>query len=136
MKKILSIALIIAILVLGYVYVFVYNKSHIDYASAKPELELKAETLYNSFKTSDDSKKYLGKIIMISGVVSSVESTDSSAVVNITFEEGMFGSQGVRCNMLSPYVLIKPGTEILLKGLCTGYNDTDVLLEYCTIKKD
>ncbi len=135
MKKILAIGLLVPVLVMGYVYVFVYNKSHTDYANTDPEFELKAETLYNSFTDSNDSKKYLGKVIMISGVVSSVESTDSTAVVSINFEEGMFGTQGVRCNMLSPYVLMKPGTEILVKGLCSGYNDTDVLLEYCTIKK-
>ena len=132
MKKLISIGLLIAFLVVGYVYFFVYNKSHPDYANQKPDFELRAETLYNDFINNAESKKYLGKVILIKGMVSSIENTDSSAVISINFEEGMFGEQGIRCTMLSPYILIKPGTEITIKGVCSGYNKTDVLLENCS----
>jgi hypothetical protein len=32
-------------------------------------------------------------------------------------------------------VKIAPGTVVSLKGLCAGYNDTDVILENCSLEK-
>jgi len=136
MKKIISIGFLITVLLVGYVYFFQYNKSHPDYANQKPVFQINAEKLYSDFTNNTDSKKYLGKVIQIEGIVSTIEKTDSSAVISINFEEGMFGEQGVRCTMISSDVLVKSGAKITIKGVCTGYNDTDVVLEHCiTINK-
>jgi hypothetical protein len=53
------------------------------------------------------------------------------------FDEGMFGEEGVRCTMLDSQneKMDKDhaGTEVRVKGYVTGYNDTDVILEKCSI---
>ncbi len=138
MKNLISLVTLMIVLAIGfsYVYFFVYNKSHPDYANQKPDFELKAENLYNDFANNSKGNKYLGKVIKISGTVSEIETTDSTAVISLYFEDGMFGKQGIRCSLLSPKYLKKPGSNVILKGVCSGYNDTDVLLENCsTISK-
>jgi|LGVF01.1.fsa_nt_gb hypothetical protein len=137
MKKLILIFSVISVLVFIYAYFFMYNKSHPDYASMNPDFSISAKMLYNDFSNDIEGEKYLGKIIKINGVISDIEKSDSTLVIIFNFEEGMFGDQGVRCSMILPSLdsSLKLGSEIDLKGLCTGYNDTDVLLEYCTIIK-
>jgi len=47
----------------------------------------------------------------------------------------MFGNEGVRVSMLQNEQLseITTGQNITLKGFCTGYNQTDVVLEHGSI---
>ena len=135
MKKIISIIVVILLLGLAYVYFFMYNKSHPDYSKMDAEYSLTAEVLYSDFTTENDSKKYLGKVLMINGVVSEIEKIDTTTIVIFNFEEGMFGNQGVRCSMSTFDESIKYGEKIKIKGLCIGYNDTDVLLEHCSVIK-
>jgi hypothetical protein len=53
------------------------------------------------------------------------------------FEQGDFGDEGIRCTMLPKYNFeagkLQPDVEIKVKGYCTGYNETDVILEKCSI---
>ena len=135
MKKIVSIIAVILLLSLAYVYFFMYNKSHPDYSKMDAEYSSTAKVIYTDFTTENDSKKYLGKVLMINGVVSEVENIDSTSIIIFNFEEGMFGNQGVRCSMSTFDKSIKSGEKIKIKGLCIGYNDTDVLLEHCSVIK-
>ena len=49
------------------------------------------------------------------------------------YRKGDFGDEGVRVTMLPEYhqagKAINPFKPVVIKGLCTGYNDTDVILE-------
>jgi hypothetical protein len=51
--------------------------------------------------------------------------------------EGLFGDEGIRCTMLSKFNEkakdLVDNTNVKLKGYCTGYNDTDVIIEKCII---
>lgn len=133
MNKIISIIAVILLLGFSYVYFFMYNKSHPNYGKMDAEYSMLAKDLYNNFTTDNDSKKYLGKILTINGTVSEVEKSDSTSVIIFNFEEGMFGNQGVRCSMAIFNETKKLGDKISVKGLCIGYNDTDVLLDHCSI---
>ena len=123
------------------VYFFVFNKPHTDYATATPDYDLKAATLFEEFRTNPESSgtKYNGKVLSITGELNSVEQTDSLTVAVFGFEEGMFGSEGVRCTMIpehsSEVVRVAPGTTLTIKGYCTGYNETDVIIEHCSLEK-
>lgn len=123
------------------VYFFVYNKPHTDYSKTKPDFEIKAAALFGEFRTNKvaSSKKYPGKVISITGELNAIEQTDSLTIAIFGFEEGMFGSEGVRCTMIPEHsaeiIDIAPGTSITIKGYCTGYNDTDVILEHCSLVK-
>jgi hypothetical protein len=123
------------------VYFFVFNKPHTDYSKATPDFDLKAAALFEEFRTNPESSgtKYNGKVLSITGELNAVEQTDSLTVAVFGFEEGMFGSEGIRCTMIPEHsgevVKVAPGTTITLKGYCTGYNDTDVIIEHCSLEK-
>ena len=63
----------------------------------------------------------------------------SLVIVVFEFSQGMFGPEGIRCTLLPEHNLDangwKAGGEMLVKGFCTGYNDTDVILEKCILIK-
>jgi hypothetical protein len=48
----------------------------------------------------------------------------------------MFGDEGIRCAMLPNHaqnIASFIGSDVRLKGYCTGFNETDVIMEKCSI---
>jgi hypothetical protein len=137
--KIVIALAIIGLAVSFYVYQFVYNKSHLDVAHEPAAFTITAKDLYNEFKQNKDASglKYNGKVIEVSGTVKSIENADTLIVAVFAFEEGMFGDQGVRCTFLDDQKekvsKIGPGSSLKLKGYCTGFNDSDVIIEKTSI---
>ncbi len=122
-------------------YKFVYNKQHPNYENMEADFKIAAKDLYEAFKADATATGQIfnGKVVEISGTVSSVEEVDTLVVAVFAFEDGMFGKQGVRVTMLPKfYNGIKNYAsveEIVLKGFCSGYNDTDVIIEKGSIVK-
>ena len=137
--KIIGALFLVGILAALYVWFFVYNKPHRDYEKADPDHVLAAEELffkYRQDKALADSL-YTGMVVQISGEIDKVESPDSSLIAVFVFDQGMFGDEGVRCILLpNQHTKLKsfsPRDKITLKGYCTGYNDTDVIIEKSSI---
>lgn len=126
---------IVAILAGAYVYFFVYNKQHPDFEKERAAYQLSAGAVYRSFKNNPDAaaRIFNGKMLGLTGPVSAVEQTDSIVTVVFVFGQGMFGDEGIRVNILpgsrEKALGLSPGTEVTVKGYCTGYNETDVVLE-------
>lgn len=121
-------------------YVFVYNKPHTDYARAKPEIVADARACFDEFvnNRSQAEQKYNGKIVQLSGEITRIEKNDTLMVLVFVFNEGVFGDEGVRCTMLpgfSATAEVQPGERVAVKGLLTGYNETDVIMENCSVVK-
>ena len=139
--KILIGLAIVGMIVAFLGYKFMYNKPHPNYESLNADFKIGAMDLYNGFKTdaAAASQKYNGKIIEISGVMSNVETVDTLTVAVFAFEDGMFGKQGIRVTMLPKFnngmKNYRANENIVLKGFCSGYNDTDVILEKGSIVK-
>ncbi|TVR42792.1 MAG: hypothetical protein EA394_02715 [Bacteroidia bacterium] len=138
-KIILLIIAIAAIAAAFVVYFFIYSKPHRDYERAKPDLEIAAEDLYRAFIEDEQmaAETFNGKVLLIDGTLSGVEQVaDDMVVLYFVFEEGMFGGEGVRCTMLVNHheqaLQMEAGLEIVVKGLCTGFTGTDVILEHCS----
>jgi hypothetical protein len=98
-----------------------------------------ATDLYKEF-TADKAgagTKYNGKVIIVTGNLTKTENTDTLVTSVFVFNQGMFGDEGLRCTMLPKYReqagKIPPGSEIKIKGYCTGFNDSDVILDKCSI---
>ncbi len=134
------IKILIALAILGAIgawagYEFVYNKAHTDYEKADADYNLKAETLFNEFRQNRESAevKYAGSVVQITGKMSKLEETDSLVIGVFAFDEGMFGTEGIRVNMLpghSEKLKNHPiSNEVTVKGFCPGYNGTDVIIE-------
>lgn len=138
------IVLLIFVLLLGaasYVYFFVYNKEHPEYAKLEPDFTLEARALYDEFSANSEqsSKKYNGKMILITGTPDRIEQVDSLVIAVFAFNEGMFGAEGMRCTFLPGVAQGINGLDDLqdkqIKGYCTGFNDIDVILENCSLTK-
>lgn len=136
--KIIGILALIGIIAAFLVYRFVYNKSHPDYEKEAAVYTLSAKEFYNEFKnqTAAANKKYTGKMIRVKGELDKVERTDSLTIAIFALSSGMFGDEGIRCTMLPKYNQkaknLSTPANIIIKGLCTGYNDTDVVMEHCS----
>lgn len=134
LAAIFAIGLIAVVLV----YKFVYNKPHPDYANEEPVLVTTAADLFAQFKDSTAycNLNYNGKVVQLSGAFNQIEDFDTMMVVVFAFEEGMFGNEGIRCNVSPEYFTqfrnLKK-QDVVIKGLCTGYNETDVILENCSL---
>jgi len=118
---------------------FVYNKPHQDYSKASPEFIVESLTIFKEFKNDPQatSSLYNGKVIAITGDLSAVENTVGLTIAVFEIRDGMFGSEGLRCTMLpesaEKIAGIADGTKVTIKGLCPGYNVTDVILEHCSL---
>jgi hypothetical protein len=137
--KILLAAFVVGIIGIVLIYVFIYNKPQPNYEKMVPRFRLNAQELFDSFKNNKPSaeKKYNGQLIEINGKLGHVETQDSITIAVFIFGQGMFGDEGIRCMMIPKFneeakKLIPEGTT-RIKGYCTGYNDTDVILEHCSI---
>jgi hypothetical protein len=121
------------------IYHFIINKPQPDFEKIKPDYSLDAGTFYKEFKTSKQNaqKLYNGKVIVITGKLSRVESSDSLTIAVFVFNQGMFGDEGIRCTILKKFIpdakKLKPDGITRIKGYCTGFNDSDVILEHCSI---
>lgn len=145
MKKLLKIAIILAIsgiIVAALVWKFYINKSHEDIDAAKPAFSIAAVDLwaqYNDNLQKADSL-YTGKVIEISGILSRIENNDSLvSLIFVMDADSMFGDKTIRCQAYPKHNMeasvLKPGSRVKIKGFCTGYNDTDIQLNKCSVIK-
>ena len=137
--KILGGLFVLGVIAALLVYFFVYNKPHPDWLELKPVYTLSAAELYGQFESASEvaNEKYSGKILLIEGIYDHIERVDSLVIAVFVFNQGVFGDEGVRCTMLQAQnklaANIFEGNSIKIKGFCSGYNDTDVILEKCSL---
>lgn len=138
--KLLAGLALSGILAALYTWFFVYNKPHPDYENLEAEYQFPSEQLYTNYKenSANTNAKYTGKMISIKGKLDYIENTEQQTILVFVFDHGLFGDEGIRCSILENYKVkaksLEPGTEVNVKGFCTGYNETDVIIEKCTVK--
>lgn len=141
-KKIIlrSLLALVAVVVLAIAYfiIFVYFKPHVDYLKAEPEIEISGEQLFNAFATDNIGalRKYNGKVLLVNGVVDTLEypADDLQIAVMIFREDEFWGNEGIRFSLLKGQAeRVVVGREISLKGLCTGYTGSDVIIEHASV---
>jgi hypothetical protein len=139
--KLAGIIMFVGVITGSLMYAFVYNKAHKDFEKIKPDYTLSATELYNSFKanTTETGTKYNGKVLEVTGALTKVESTDSLVIAVFVFYCGLFGDEGIRCTMLPKFNeaarKLQPAKIYTIKGYCTGFNESDVILEQCSVIK-
>lgn len=143
-KRILLAVLLIIVAAAIYVY-REYNRTNVNISTAKPEFTLSAPELITAF-TGDDSvasKKYVGKVISVAGMVKNVDQDDRGFYTLSLGDTSSVSS--VRCSVDSMYTdlaaSIKPGMNVVVKGNCTGYNEDellglDIIFNRCIIEKN
>ncbi|HEV7620952.1 MAG TPA: hypothetical protein VGO09_04430 [Flavisolibacter sp.] len=141
-RNILIIVLLVACLGGWYGY-HEYNRKNKDLAFAKADFKVDAIALINEFeKDSLANKKYLNKIISVTGNVKKIDADGNPVIIFLGDVNNM---SSVKCSMDSThkkdYEAIKPGNKISVKGICTGGQQqdmfgTDVTLNYCVPEKN
>lgn len=117
------------------VYQFYYNKPHKNYEKEKPALSVRAKQLFTEYLQNQPlaDKKYLDKLVEIEGTIMRVETVGSLVVVVFAYQVGPLGDEGIRVTMLESYnegsKKLNVFRPVKLKGVCQGYNGTDVIFE-------
>jgi hypothetical protein len=125
--------LMIIALLIGAIGYYNYNRTTSSLENTDPNFALSADDIFSEFEKNevDANKKFLDKVIEVSGTVQSFNN-ENLADRNVTLqtESGMFG---VICKLDSTYdaqYKIAVGEKIKIKGVCTGML-MDVVLIRC-----
>ncbi|MEO6070208.1 MAG: hypothetical protein ABIN57_00640 [Chitinophagaceae bacterium] len=120
-----------------------YNRKNEDLEKVESKISVDAAALMTAFEQDSvtANRTYLGKIIVVTGIVFSVEKEAGTTL--ILKSEGNKAS--VRCSMDALHSTaigsIKNGQRISIKGECTGYTSdelglgADVLLNRCVLQE-
>ena len=125
-KKIIFFIIILGILGGGYAYYYTFHKPHKNTFDLKADYSLSASDLFSEYENDEEAsnKKYLGKIIEVSGKIVNIKEFDGN--FEISLEDEM---EGVTCLVDSSYAIqqkkeldqLKPEQIIKIKGQCNGY---------------
>ncbi|RYE00373.1 MAG: hypothetical protein EOP54_00275 [Sphingobacteriales bacterium] len=126
MKK---IALVILLLVLigGSVAYYFYNKKPAQVEDIKSEA-ITATSLVKAFEENEAAanKKYLNKVMDVSGTVQEIsQNQDGQMVIILASEDNPLA--GVQCTMRESIANIKTGDQLTIKGFCNGFVMTVIL---------
>jgi hypothetical protein len=127
------VILVLFAVVLGICRIY---KPHQNVSGEDAVASLSAPVLYLDFQHDENAanKKWVGKVIEVSGIVLSVD--ESTAYVSISLKATADG--GVNCSIskkdLSQDKTFKKGDSLTIKGKCTGFL-IDVNLVDCVLRK-
>ena len=135
--KALKIILVLAIIsaIGGY---YVYNKPVSGLEDTKPAFTMSSDELFTAFESDETgaNKKYLGKIIEVSGTVQSVNhEQDGNTSVTLQTTGGMFGVICRLDSLNSSPQGIANGQKVSMKGECSGMLMDVVLVRCVNVKK-
>ena len=138
-KKIVIIGVLVLIVVAVAAIWYIFTVTFSDINDQKPKYSVKALDLINEFKKNDSiaNKKYAEKIIAVTGLVTEVESADTT--VNIKLGDTTNGSYAIfafQRQHLADAKTIKKGDSISIKGSCSGGAYSEILeTEFITFKR-
>ena len=134
MKKILLGILAVGLIALGIGY-YMYNKPVASLDNKKPDVVVTASQLIADYEADEAAAntKYHGKVVQVSGPVATI--TDEGGIKKIHLDTGNPMSM-VICELEDGATppAVDAGTEINVKGMCSGYL-SDVILVQSTVVK-
>jgi hypothetical protein len=136
MRKMYFFGIGIVLICLAAWGIYKVYKPHGNVESEQAVATLTATNLYNEFLKGESAanQKWVGKVIEITGIISSVSEAGNYVSVNLAAtSEG-----GVNCSVLKKDlpsgIQFNKGDSVTVKGKCTGFL-MDVNLVDCIIKK-
>jgi hypothetical protein len=126
----------IVMLVLAILGIYSVFKPHQNVEGERPAANFSARDLYNEFQQNETAadKKWVGKVLEVKGVVSSVSESGNYESVNLAVSS----DGGINCSFLKKdldsNIKFNKGDSIVIKGKCTGFL-MDVNLVDCVVKK-
>lgn len=133
LKTLIYIVLLLAVTgaAVGY---YMWNKPHAKVEDAKG-IAITALALAKEYTAGEQEadKKYLNKPIEVSGTVGELEKNQDGGLMVILQSEDP--TAGVQCAMREKNITVEKGSQITLKGFCSGNGITGVSLTDCIIIK-
>lgn len=130
-KKLLVLGLILALLIAGaiYYYVFVYSVNHHRDVNQENAITISATALSNAFSTNEQAanQMYLNKAIEIKGAVLSIAQDQSHQKTVLLGSEMELSN--VFITLKDSSTPFKVGDTIHVKAICTGYLSDVVLVD-------
>lgn len=138
-KRIILTTIILLVVIVACSVWYIFTVKFNDTKDEKPAFNVKALDLIHEFKTNDSlaNKKYAEKILTVSGLVTEIESADST--LNIKLGDTLTGSYAIfafQQQHLNEAKSIKKGDSISIKGSCSGGAYSEILeSEFITFKR-
>ena len=135
-KKILIGFSLIAFLGVAAGY-YLYNKKPADVRRLQPDLSVTANSLIVAFNSDEVAAnlKYLDKVIAVKGIIADIKIDSSTGQASVILDSGDPLS-AVTCSFYNDEIgavqKLSMGTEVVIKGKCTG-KLMDVVLNNCSI---
>ncbi|PWT95725.1 MAG: hypothetical protein C5B52_17260 [Bacteroidetes bacterium] len=134
MKKVRIILIVILVLILagGAAVYYVFNKPHRDVEGEKA-LQVAANDLFKNYTQNEkqSNSNYLDKALEVEGRIEEVRTNqDNKTVVVFKTDDPIYG---VVCTFKTSLANLGNGSDITVKGLCSGYDGNDVKLRDCVL---
>jgi hypothetical protein len=130
-NKIALIVFTLAVAIGGYFYVTSeINRKSPSMANSPEDYEINTTDLLDEYQSnpSEADKKYLGKIILLSGNIKTLENNEKGFYTIVLGDSSSMSS--VRCSMDKSIALnvaeLPVGAAIVLRAECTGFNPDDL----------
>lgn len=134
MKIIIILLLVVGAIGAG-VGFYMYNKPVASLAHKKPDVEVAASQLISAYETDEKTanEKYLGKVVQVSGKIADITTEEGKKKVHLESDNPI---SMVICELENGNQSeeLKPGDEIKIKGLCSGYLSDVILVQSCVVK--
>lgn len=131
----IAFGILIITIIASIVIVKLFERPFSNLERKSPDFTTSATIISTAFELDENAanSKYVDQILQIKGRISDLTITDGSSVIILTDETG---KSSINCKMrpldnLNSLKLEK-GTEITIKGVCTGYL-LDVIMVNCVI---
>jgi hypothetical protein len=132
-RKIILISMLLVAGVGAWQAVKEYNRKNADLSKIKADVKISAINLINEYEANDSlaNRKYLGKVIELTGNVRKLEDDGSGNYTIVLGEQGSLSS--VRCTMDTMYrndaAAVPEGSSVTVRGLCSGFKKNELLGE-------
>jgi hypothetical protein len=140
MHKLVKIALVLiglGVIAAAIIALYVFRKPSDNVADKKAEFTITCAALLSEFDSNEvvANKKYVDKIIEVTGVVAEISSDTTGQTFILRDTDAM---SGVSCSFAKSQsgeiAALKVGETTKIKGLCAGYL-MDVKLNKCAVSK-
>jgi hypothetical protein len=113
---------------------YFYNLKHTDMAKAKPDFVITASLLQKAFEVDETaaSTRYINKILEVTGKIASVKPAANNVLSVSLVTESDLSSVICTFSAIADPSKFSVGTEITLRGECSGFL-MDVLLNNCAV---
>lgn len=145
-RKLMIISIVVLVLLAGAMYGYrEYTRGVSDLIGVKSDFSMEDRDLLAEFESNEGvaNKKYLGKILSVSGNLHKIDSNDEGNLFIILGSEERMSS--IRCSMDSTHQEkvggLRKGSRITIKGACTGFNadellGSDIILNRCVLETE